>query len=76
MQADNFQAVWHYILMPGHWVQAIHSYHWLMSRPTTSHKALVPMRAPYRTRLLKCPPVVGPGFEPRSSDRELDPANH
>ena len=39
----------------------------------TSHKALVLMRAPYRTRLLKCPPVVGAGFEPRSSDREFDP---
>ena len=39
----------------------------------TSHKALVPMRAPDRTSLLKCPQVVGSGFEPRLSDRELDP---
>ena len=39
----------------------------------TSHKALVPMRAPYQTRLLKCPPVVGAGIEPRLSDQELDP---
>ena len=31
------------------------------------------MRAPYRTRLLKCPPVIGAGFEPRLSDREFDP---
>ena len=37
----------------------------------TSHKVLVPMRAPYRTRLLKCPPVVGAGLEPQYSDREL-----
>ena len=36
----------------------------------TSHKALVPMRAPYRTCLLKLPPVVSAGFEPMSSDRE------
>ena len=31
------------------------------------------MRAPYRTWLLMCPPVVGAGFEPRSSDQEFDP---
>ena len=31
MRADNFQAVWHYILLPSHWVQAIQSPNLLMS---------------------------------------------
>ena len=38
----------------------------------TLHKGLLPMRAPYQTRLLKCPPVFGAGFETRSSGRKLD----
>ena len=38
----------------------------------TLHKGLLPMIAPYQTRLLKCPPVFGARFETRSSGRELD----
>ena len=44
--------VWHYILPPGHWVQAVGSHHRLMS---TYREVMGPVRAPYRAQHLKCP---------------------
>ena len=44
--------VWHYILPPGHWVQAVGSHHRLMS---TYREVMGPVRAPYRAQHLKRP---------------------
>ena len=77
----NFSSpvIWHnvmsYVAIYGShfWVLTDRSSLCVLSMGTYIHKALVPMRTPYRTRLLKCPQVVGAGFKSRSSDRELDP---
>ena len=58
------------MLMPSHWVQA--------TKATTGRlvpawqKALVPIRAPYRFRLHKCPPVILTESEPWSTNYELN----